>query len=46
MQTRGGIVLAEVDNIFGANLNLVQGRYFQDVIGNDPMVKLSVNLNF
>jgi tetratricopeptide (TPR) repeat protein len=46
MPTRGGIVLAEVDNIFGANLNLVQGRYFQDVIGNDPMVKLSVNLNF
>ena len=42
---RRGIVLAEIDNIFGTNLNLVQGRYFQDVIANDPMVRLSVNLN-
>lgn len=46
LPTRGGLVLAEVDNLLGQDLNLNQGRYFQEVVGNDPMVRLSVNVNF
>lgn len=46
LPTRHGLLLAEFDNIFGQDFNLSQALYFQDVISNDPMVKLSASFNF
>jgi Flp pilus assembly protein TadD len=46
LPTRRGVVLAEIDNILGEDLNLDQQRYFQEIVAREPMVKLAVNLNF
>ncbi len=46
LPTRQGVVLAEIDNILGKDLNLDQQSYFQDIVAREPMVKLAVNLNF
>jgi tetratricopeptide (TPR) repeat protein len=46
LPTRHGMVLAEVDNIFGQNFALYDTTYFNDIIGNEPMVRLAANFNF
>jgi tetratricopeptide (TPR) repeat protein len=46
LPTRHGMVIAEVDNILGQNFSLDDTTYFNEPIGNDPMVRLAANFNF
>ena len=46
LPTRHGIILAEVDNIFGQDIVLDDTTYFQDIVDSDPMVRLAANFNF
>jgi tetratricopeptide (TPR) repeat protein len=46
LPTRQGLVLLDVQNIFGENIDLDQETYFNEPVFNDPTVRLSVNINF
>jgi tetratricopeptide (TPR) repeat protein len=46
LPTRHGIILAEVDNIFGQDIVIDDTTYFQDIVDSDPMVRLAANFNF
>ncbi len=46
LPTRHGILLAEVDNIFGQDILLDDSTYFQEIVDSDPMLRLAANINF
>lgn len=43
---RHGVVVLDVQNIFGEDININQTTYFNEPVFNDPTVRLSVNFNF
>lgn len=43
---RGGLILAEVDNLLGKDFNLDQTGYFNDLVASDPLIRISANFNF
>jgi hypothetical protein len=46
LPTRQGLVLLDVQNIFGQDINIDQLTYFNEPVFNDPTVRLAVNFNF
>jgi tetratricopeptide (TPR) repeat protein len=46
LPTRHGLILLDVQNIFGQDITLDQGTYFNEPVFNDPTVRLSANFNF
>jgi tetratricopeptide (TPR) repeat protein len=46
LPTRHGVVLAEVDNIFGQDIVIDDSTYFQDIVASDPIVRVAANFNF
>ncbi len=46
LPTRHGLVLLDVQNIFGQDIALDQLTYFNEPVFNDPTVRLALNFNF
>jgi tetratricopeptide (TPR) repeat protein len=46
LPTRHGLVLLDVQNIFGQDIAIDQISYFNEPVFNDPTVRLAVNFNF
>jgi hypothetical protein len=46
LPTRQGLILLDVQNIFGQDIQLDQETYFNEPVFNDPTVRLAVNFNF
>jgi hypothetical protein len=46
LPTRHGLILLDVQNIFGQDIALDQISYFNEPVFNDPTVQLAVNINF
>lgn len=46
LPTRHGILLLDVQNIFGQDININQLSYFNEPVYNDPTVRLVANFNF
>jgi tetratricopeptide (TPR) repeat protein len=46
LPTRHGLILLDVQNIFGQDISLDQTTYFNEPVFSDPTVRLSANFNF
>jgi hypothetical protein len=46
LPTRSGLVLLDVQNIFGQDIDIDQLTYFNEPVFSDPTVRLAVNFNF
>lgn len=46
LPTRQGLLLLDVQNIFGQDIDLSQTTYFNEPVFNDPTVRLAANFNF
>ena len=46
LPTRGGILLLDVQNIFGENIDINQASYFNEPVFSEPTVALTANFNF
>ena len=46
LPTRQGMLMLDVQNIFGQDINLSQLSYFNEPVFNDPTVRLVANFNF
>jgi hypothetical protein len=46
LPTRHGLILLDVQNIFGQDIALDQIKYFNEPVFNDPTVRLTANINF
>ena len=46
LPTRHGLLLLDVQNIFGQDLELDQETYFNEPVFSDPTVRLALNFNF
>ena len=46
LPTRHGILLLDVNNIFGQNVNINQSSYFNEPLWSNPTVTLVANFNF
>ena len=46
LPTRQGLILLDVQNIFGQDIQLDQETYFNEPVFNDPTVRLAINFNF
>ncbi len=46
LPTRHGILLLDVNNIFGENIDINQSTYFNEPVWSEPTVQLVANFNF
>ncbi len=46
LPTRHGLILLDLQNIFGQDISLDQTTYFNEPVFNDPTVRLTANFNF
>lgn len=46
LPTRHGLILLDVQNIFGEDISLDQTTYFNEPVFSDPTVRLTANFNF
>lgn len=46
LPTRHGLILLDVQNIFGQDISLDQTTYFNEPVFSDPTVRLTANFNF
>jgi hypothetical protein len=46
LPTRHGLILLDVQNIFGQDIALDQTTYFNEPVFSDPTVRLTANFNF
>jgi tetratricopeptide (TPR) repeat protein len=46
LPTRHGILMLDVQNLFGQDININQLSYFNEPVFNDPTVRLVANFNF